>query len=435
MGFFNPVMAFMGHNGEEDGTQVSEKAQSLQDSSAAEENYGTPTKQPTSEVDASQEAETAQSPKQPSKLEENHKISTESAASKVDVSEQPRTPQTPTHPSAAEENGDNSNESPTPKGDASEVAVPSQSPTHQSPTEENHNGSSETISSIRKEGEHHQDREQSSPSDEASVTQLGESGGDTSDASPANLDQSSNTEMAGSIHTGKEDMDDANVSQPQLVDSMPGNSDDVNEAEVKIVEEPDALTEINATQDNSDTTDEVTSQEAKVHDDSINTAENEEESNQMAEGVASVVLQDDNAREQLQDLRSKSINVEHDSDSRNGLEATSEDTPAKPIEVVLPASDFRNEEKKHESVISTGSVTPQLIDSVVELEKLRREMKMMEAALQGAARQSQVYSSYLWSLLSIQLAFRELELLLYDFPLGREHFLFANPYMFVVERK
>jgi len=31
------------------------------------------------------------------------------------------------------------------------------------------------------------------------------------------------------------------------------------------------------------------------------------------------------------------------------------------------------------------------LDSILELERVKREMKMMEAALQGAARQAQVF--------------------------------------------
>ena len=58
--------------------------------------------------------------------------------------------------------------------------------------------------------------------------------------------------------------------------------------------------------------------------------------------------------------------------------------------VGYPASDFRKQEKTQESARSTYSPTPESADSVIELEKLRREMKMMRAALQGAARQSQV---------------------------------------------
>jgi TATA element modulatory factor len=386
-------MAFMGHNGEEDGTEASEKPQSPQNLSAVEENHGTPTKKPTPEVDASEVAETAQSPEQASKIEETHTVSTESAVSKVDISEQLSTPQTPTHPPAVEEKGGDSTESPTPMGDASEVAEPSQSPTHPSTTEgENQNGSSETISSIRKEEQHHQDSEHSVPSDETLPIQLGDSGGDTSDgkvpSSPSKLDPSSKVEVLGSIHTGKEDTGD--VSQSQAAGSIPGNSDGVNEPEVKIVQESDVQTEVYATQTSSDTVEETTHLDVKVHDGNINTAGNEDESNQMMEGVASVVEREDNTREQIEDLRSKSVNVEHRLNSRNGLEATSEDVPAEQIEVDSTANDLRNEETKQESVRIMNQLNPESVGSVVELDKLRREMKMMEAALQGAARQSQV---------------------------------------------
>jgi TATA element modulatory factor len=377
-------MAFMGHNGEEEGTEVSEKPQSPHHLPVSEENHGTSTKQPTFEVDPSEVAEAAQSPKQPSKLEETHSISTESAVSKVDISEQPRTPQTPTHPSTVEEKGDGSTESPTPKGDDSEVAEPSQSSTHPSSTEENQNGSSKTINSIRKEGQHDEDSKHS-----CSCPNLGEPGGDTSDgkipSSPAKL---GNIEVMESIHTGKEDRGD--VSQSQAVDSVPANSDGVKEAEVKIVLEYDVQTEVDATQGSSDTAEEATHLEVKVHDDNVNTAGNEDESNQKVEAVASVVEQEDNTREQIEYVRSKSINVEHESDLRDGLEATSEDVPAEKIDVNTHANDFRNEETKQESDRSTKSLTPESVDSVVELDKLRHEMKMMDAALQGAARQSQV---------------------------------------------
>jgi TATA element modulatory factor len=386
-------MAFMGHNGEEDGTEVSEKPQSPQNLSAVEENHGAPTKKPTPEVDASEVAEAAQSPEQPSKIEETHRVSTESAVSKVDISEQLSTPQTPTQPSAAEEKGGNSTESPTPMGDASEVAEPSQSPTHTSTTEEeNENGSSETTSSIRKEEHHHQDSEHSVRSDETLPIQLGDSGGDTSDgkvpSSPSKLDPSSKMEVLESIHTGKEDT--GGVPQSQAAGSIQGNSDGVNEAEVKIVQESDVQTEVYATQASSDTVEEITHLEVKVHDGNINTAGNEDESNQTMEGIASVVERKDNTREQIEDLRSKSVNVEHESNSQNGLEATSEDVPAEQIEVDSTANDFRNEETKQESVRIANQLNPESVGSVVELDKLRREVKMMEAALQGAARQSQV---------------------------------------------
>ncbi|TVU00556.1 hypothetical protein EJB05_54019 [Eragrostis curvula] len=393
IGFFNPVMAFMGQNSEEDGTEVSEKPQTPQHLSDAEENHGTPTKQPTSEVDASEVSETAESPEQPSKLEETHRISTESAVSKVDVSEHPRTPQAPAHSSEIDEKGHDSTESRTPKEDASGVAEPSQPPTHPSTTEENHSGSDEAISSFRKENQDHQDSEHSVPNDEALPAQLGESGTDTPDgkasSSPAKVDESSDMEVSESIHTGKEDTGDGDISQSQLVDSMPDDSDDVNDAEGKIVPESDVQTEINVTQDSSDTVDKVTQLEVKIHDNDINTAGNEEESNQMAEGVVSVVEQEDSTREGVEDLRSKSINVEHDSNLQTELVATTEDMPDKPVEVDSSANNSRKEEKNQESIRSTNSLTPESVDSVVELEKLRREMKMMEAALQGAARQSQ----------------------------------------------
>uniref|UniRef100_A0A0A9CRI6 GC5 n=1 Tax=Arundo donax TaxID=35708 RepID=A0A0A9CRI6_ARUDO len=387
-------MAFMGQNGEEDGTDVSEKPQSPKhSSSAAEDNHGTPMK-PSSEVDASEVSETAQSPKQPSKLEETHRISTGSSVSKVDGSEQPMTLQAPTHPSAAEEKGDGSTESPTPKGDVSEVSEPSQSPTHPSTSKENHSGSIETISSTREENQDQQVSEHSGPNDESLPSQLGEFGGDTPDdgrasSSPTKLDQSSDMETAGSICAGKEDTADGNASQSQPADSMLGNSDDANEVEGTIVQESDVQKEISTPQDSSDTVDRLTHIEVTARDDNNNTADNEDESNQTEAGVAPVIGQEDNAREHLEDLGSKSTISGHDSNLQSELSVTSADMPAGPVEVASPAKSLRKEEKMEESIKSTSSLTLESVGSVIELEKLRCEIKMMEAALQGAARQSQ----------------------------------------------
>ncbi|RCV16576.1 hypothetical protein SEVIR_3G151800v4 [Setaria viridis] len=388
MGFFNPVMAFMGQNGEEDGTDVSEKPQSPKNSSPEEENHSTSTKQRTSEVDASEVSGTIKSPKQPSKLEEAHSsISTESP-----VSEQSMTPQTSTHPSAAEEKLDGSAESPISKEEDFEASETSQSLSHPSPPEETHSGSIEDISSVMNENQDNQDRKHSGPSDEALPNQLGESAGDvpdgTASSSPTKIDQSGDTETGESIHTGQEDASDGSPSQSQPAESTLASSDDIIEAEDKIAQKSDAPKEMSSPQDGSNKVDKTTNLEVKVRDGSINTEKNKEESNKIVAGTASVVGQEENVSEQPVDFKSKSIIAEHDSHSQNESVVNSTDMPAGLVED-SPANDFKKEEKIQESVGSTNSPTPEFAGSVAELEKLRREMKMMEAALQGAARQSQ----------------------------------------------
>ncbi|KAA8541781.1 hypothetical protein F0562_022933 [Nyssa sinensis] len=59
----------------------------------------------------------------------------------------------------------------------------------------------------------------------------------------------------------------------------------------------------------------------------------------------------------------------------------------KAIEVNQQANDYEIDIK--EQRMSSGSNASDIADSLVELEKVKREMKMMEAALQGAARQAQ----------------------------------------------
>ncbi|CAN6327308.1 unnamed protein product [Urochloa humidicola] len=370
MGFFNPVMAFMGQNGEEDGTEVSEKPQSPKDSSAEEENHSTPTKQQPSEVEASEVSEATKSPEQPLKLEEAHSsISTESPPS-----EQSLAPRTPTHPLEAEEKLDGSTESPVSKGFDSEAPETLQSPLHTSPAEETHSdGSIENISPVMNENQDHQDRKHSGSSDEALPNQLGESAGDIPDveasSSPTKIDQSDDAETRESVHTGEEDASDENVLQSQPAESVLASSDDIVEAENKIAQESDAPKEMSSPQDSS------------------NKVENEEESNNTEAGAASIVGQEENVLEQAKDFRSKYMISERDSQLQNESVVDSTDIPA--VEVGSPVNDFKKEEKIQESVGITNSPTPEFVGSVAELEKLRREMKMMEAALQGAARQSQ----------------------------------------------
>ncbi|XP_058227028.1 golgin candidate 5 [Rhododendron vialii] len=63
------------------------------------------------------------------------------------------------------------------------------------------------------------------------------------------------------------------------------------------------------------------------------------------------------------------------------------DTNVRAVDLIQHA--VGNEPNIEEQRVSSGSSTSDISISVVELEKLRREMKMMETALQGAARQSQ----------------------------------------------
>ncbi|KAI8019698.1 Golgin candidate 5 [Camellia lanceoleosa] len=63
------------------------------------------------------------------------------------------------------------------------------------------------------------------------------------------------------------------------------------------------------------------------------------------------------------------------------------DTIAREVELYQQASDYEPDVK--EQRVSSGISASDIADSVVELESLKREMKMMETALQGAARQAQ----------------------------------------------
>lgn len=383
IGFFNPVMAFMGQNGEENSTEVSEKQQLPIHSSAEEENHRVTTEPATSEADASEVSVTTQSPKQLPKLEENVSSSTELPVSKVDVPDQSVTPQAPTHPSALEENNGGSTESPTSKGATSEVSETPQSPIHPSIAEENSSGSIETSNSVERENQGHEGNEYSDPNDEALPSQLGVSGRDIpggGTSSPNKLDQSSVIGAEESIHDGK---DDTNGNQSQPADSTVASSDDVNEGN-KIGQEFDAQKEIISPHESNVIDDKASHVEVKLHDDA---AENEEENSQTEAHAVSVVENVDNTVLQLENPTSKSITMDDDSDSQNELAPASVHVPVGLVEVGSHANDLRKEEKIHDSVTTINS--RESVGSVVELEKLRREMKMMDAALQGAARQSQ----------------------------------------------
>lgn len=64
-----------------------------------------------------------------------------------------------------------------------------------------------------------------------------------------------------------------------------------------------------------------------------------------------------------------------------------DNTSARAQEVSHRAGDYESDAR--EQRLSSGSNSSDTADSVLELEKVKREMKMMEAALQGAARQAQ----------------------------------------------
>ncbi|KAJ4952297.1 hypothetical protein NE237_029129 [Protea cynaroides] len=63
------------------------------------------------------------------------------------------------------------------------------------------------------------------------------------------------------------------------------------------------------------------------------------------------------------------------------------DSPINTIEATLQTSDAETDAK--EQRLSLGTNLSDSVDSIVEMQKLKMEMKMMEAALQGAARQAQ----------------------------------------------
>ncbi|XP_006654775.1 golgin candidate 5 [Oryza brachyantha] len=382
IGFFNPVMAFMGNNGE-DSTETSEKQQPPKSTPTAEQNQSASAGPPTSRADASEESGSTQSPKQPSEHEETLISSTESPVSKAEVSEQPTTLKTSTPLSATEEKPTGSTESPT------RVSETPQSPTNLSTVEEN-GGSTEAGNTIETENQDHQEAKYSGPNDEALESQLEQFERDISDgtkpSSHTELDQSGNMGAVEYLHSGIGDTDDGNAIQSQPVESIIANSDDVNEA-VKIVQGHNDQNEISSLQESSDSIDQASQVEVKERDESTNGAENEEEANQTEAQAATIVEREDNTLVQLEDLSSKSITVKNDANSQNESVPTSADVPVVPVEVGSTSNDLRKEDNIQGLVTTSNHL--ESAGSIAELEKLRREMKMMEAALQGAARQSQ----------------------------------------------
>lgn len=61
---------------------------------------------------------------------------------------------------------------------------------------------------------------------------------------------------------------------------------------------------------------------------------------------------------------------------------------SRPVGATQRGNDHETDVK--EQRLSSGSNSSDVTDTLVELEKLKKEMKMMETALQGAARQAQV---------------------------------------------
>ncbi|GFQ07281.1 golgin candidate 5 [Phtheirospermum japonicum] len=92
---------------------------------------------------------------------------------------------------------------------------------------------------------------------------------------------------------------------------------------------------------------------------------------------------EDNSKDRLSVLQYKDVEA-----SKEALDVVNplNDTVAKPTEQTQHTEKDINKKEEH---ISTGSNVPDTADYVAELEKVKKDMKMMETALQGAARQAQ----------------------------------------------
>ena len=66
-------------------------------------------------------------------------------------------------------------------------------------------------------------------------------------------------------------------------------------------------------------------------------------------------------------------------------------SPIKSVDGDGRANDFENDNREHHLRSETN--VSDFVDPGIEMQKVKMEMKMMEAALQGAARQSQVFLS------------------------------------------
>ncbi|KAL3632975.1 hypothetical protein CASFOL_025959 [Castilleja foliolosa] len=92
---------------------------------------------------------------------------------------------------------------------------------------------------------------------------------------------------------------------------------------------------------------------------------------------------EDSSRDNLPTLQDNYVKV---SETVSDLATHEDDTIAEPIELKMHKSDDINVKEKHISPTKNSDV---VVDTVIELEKVKKEMKMMETALQGAARQAQ----------------------------------------------
>ncbi|KAI3463325.1 hypothetical protein Pfo_019988 [Paulownia fortunei] len=91
----------------------------------------------------------------------------------------------------------------------------------------------------------------------------------------------------------------------------------------------------------------------------------------------------DNSTDRLPALQYNDVEA---SKAASDLVTPLNDTVAKPIELMQHSD---KDASVREQRLSTGSNSSDIADSVAELEKVKKEMKMMETALQGAARQAQ----------------------------------------------
>ncbi|KAL3631905.1 hypothetical protein CASFOL_024889 [Castilleja foliolosa] len=103
---------------------------------------------------------------------------------------------------------------------------------------------------------------------------------------------------------------------------------------------------------------------------------------------------EDDSRGNLPTLQDNNVEV---SGEVSDLATHQDDMIAEPIELNVHKSDDSNVKEKHLSATRNSDVN---VDTVTELEKMKKEMKMMETAIQGAARQAQAKANEIAKLMN-----------------------------------
>ncbi|XP_072970759.1 golgin candidate 5 [Typha angustifolia] len=286
------------------------------------------------------------------------------------------------------------------EGSASDISVEAESSYH-AVAEENDKTSTEgslisteePIVSAERDNKNHEQVEAAYPHAASSVpSEISEPSEDKADEiltnSPPEMDISTSTNMEATdsplTSQGKEDAEVGTNSHSDPADSEPMVADDIEGTQRSVLHVPDGSRDLQVSHEELETRDDQGGIKSSADNADV---DNGQIGHEIQFTETSIAPKDDYAIEHPEDYVLKVVSLENDSASFAGSVSNSANVSSELVEVGSQEKDSEIEEER--SPESMPKDLPDPVYPLLEVEKIKKEMKMMEAALQGAARQSQ----------------------------------------------